>query len=388
MTGEADLHERQHAERVLACVHERIAEAGGWLPFDQYMQIALYEPGLGYYSAGAHKLGAAGDFVTAPEISPLFARCLATQCAAVLEALPGGDIVELGAGSGRLAVDVLAALAARDALPGRYRILEVSADLRERQQQRVGELPAQLAARVEWLDAPPQQGWSGVLLANEVLDALPCECFAVRNGVVFERGVAARPRGRARLAAAAGAPGAARGDRTARASTRAGNGHRRTDRRCVPGSARGSRRSRRRCRRAWRCSSTMACRAAITTIRSAIRARCAATTGSCAHADPFAHPGLEDLTAWVDFTRVAEAADAAGLEVLGFTTQAALLLALGIEAEVAAAPDEATRIRRASEARQLLMPDEMGETFKAIALGRRCDLPLAGFGLRDLRGRL
>ena len=189
MSVVSDLHESLHAGRVMQRLRERIADAGGWLPFDQYMQIALYEPGVGYYSAGAHKFGAAGDFTTAPEISPLFGRCLATQCRQVLEALGGGDIVAPGAGSGQLAVDVLTALAAQDALPDRYRILEISADLRERQQQRIAMLPPNIATRVEWLDAPPADGWRGMLLANEVLDALPCECFAWR-GAFFERGVA------------------------------------------------------------------------------------------------------------------------------------------------------------------------------------------------------
>ena len=130
-----DLHESAHAARMLALLRARIAAADGWLPFDAYMRIALYEPGLGYYSAGAHKLGTGGDFTTAPEISPLFGRCLGRHCVQVLQALGGGDVFELGAGSGRLAFDVLQAMAQLGTLPDRYLILEISADLRDRQRQ-------------------------------------------------------------------------------------------------------------------------------------------------------------------------------------------------------------------------------------------------------------
>ena len=155
MTTADDLHETVHAQRVLEHLQAAVRAAGGWLPFDEYMALALYAPGLGYYSAGARKLGAGGDFTTAPEISPLFGRCLARHCAQVLEALGGGDVLEVGAGSGRLAFDVLGALHESGRLPARYRILEISADLRERQRTLLSTLPAELAARVEWLDAPP-----------------------------------------------------------------------------------------------------------------------------------------------------------------------------------------------------------------------------------------
>src|SRR5689334_7201013 len=139
--------ERAHVARVAEHIREFIRERDGVIGFDAFMRLALYAPGLGYYSAGATKLGAAGDFVTAPEVSGLFSRCLARQAADVL-ADTGGDILELGAGSGRMAADVLTELAALDRLPGSYRILEVSADLAERQRARIAQLPANLAARV------------------------------------------------------------------------------------------------------------------------------------------------------------------------------------------------------------------------------------------------
>ena len=196
MTTESGLHESAHAAQVLAVIRERISAAGGWLAFDAWMQIALYEPGLGYYSAGAHKLGAGGDFTTAPEISPLFGQCLARQCDEVLATLGGGEVLEVGAGSGRLAFDVLQAMAAAGRPPARYRILEISADLRARQQLLLARLPAELAQRVEWLDEPPAEPWAGVLLANEVLDALPVQRFMRRDGAWLELGVAVDDAGR------------------------------------------------------------------------------------------------------------------------------------------------------------------------------------------------
>ena len=387
MTGEADVHESLHAQRVLQRLRERIAAAGGWLPFDQFMQVALYEPGLGYYSAGARKFGPGGDFTTAPETSPLFGHCLARQCAEVLQTLGGGEIVELGAGTGRLAADLLTELGAQGQLPLNYRILEVSAELRQRQRALIGTLPDELASRVEWLDAPPSDGWHGVLLANEVLDALPCECFTWRDGRILERGVAPDHDGAMHWVERPAPPALHHEVERLRAEA----GTQWPDVYCSE-----------LCTRVvpWLNEVTRALTQGVAlfvdyglprreyyhperasgTLRVLRRHR--------AHDDPFLLPGLSDITAWVDFTRVAEAADACGLEVLGFTTQAALLLALDIEQEVAASPDERSRVQRAGEARRLLMPGEMGESFKAIALGRDYTAPLTGFVLQDLRERL
>lgn len=174
--------EAAHSELVAGHLRKLIAAGGGWLPFSRFMDAALYAPGLGYYMAGQARFGAGGDFVTAPEISPLFARCLATQVAEILERAGGGDLVEYGAGSGALAAGLLQALAGLDALPRRYRIVEISAPLRAQQQMRIAELP-ELAGRVEWLDGPPATTWQGIALANEVLDAMPVDRFrAGRSG--------------------------------------------------------------------------------------------------------------------------------------------------------------------------------------------------------------
>src|ERR1700738_1411154 len=180
--------EERHSAAAEALIRERLVAAGGWLSFDQFMELALYAPGFGYYSAGSVKIGAGGDFVTAPEVSDLFSRCVARQCAEVL-AETRGEILELGAGTGRMAATVLQSLATLGVLPDRYAILEVSADLADRQRTRIQQLPAELRDRVVWLDRLPETPIRGVVLANEVLDALPFKRFAVYDGSVRELGV-------------------------------------------------------------------------------------------------------------------------------------------------------------------------------------------------------
>lgn len=387
MTDSHGLHELAQQARVLAHVQGLITEHAGFLPFERYMHEVLYAPGLGYYSAGAHKLGAGGDFTTAPEISPLFGGCVAAQCAPLLHALTDAEIVELGAGTGRLAFDVLQALAQRGVLPVRYGILEVSADLRARQQALLATLPAALAQRVHWLDAPPATPWRGVLLANEVLDALPCERFVLAAEGPQQRGVALDGQG-ALVWAQRPAPAALAGEVRRLQST-------------LPEALDEGYESEL-C--SWlapwlgEVSASLQQGVALFFDYGLPRAEYYHPTRHggtlrChrqqrAHDDPLLWPGLQDITAWVDFTRVAEAADDLGLAVAGYTTQAAFLLATGIEALIAAAADDLTRARRVSQARELLLPEAMGESFKAIALSRNWDQPLAGFTLRDLRQRL
>jgi SAM-dependent MidA family methyltransferase len=391
MTSENEVHESLHGERMHRLIRERMAAGGGWLPFDQYMQVALYEPSLGYYSAGAHKLGAGGDFTTAPEISPLFGHCLAAHCDEVLRALGGGEVLEIGAGTGRLACDVLLELDARQQLPQRYRILEISADLRDRQHANIAQLPPRLSKLVDWLDSPSVQPWQGALLANEVLDALPVQRFRLSDsGDAQALGVSVDEDGAFMWAARPD-------DRLANEVTRVRAG-------LSPWPATYESEL---CLllQPWLMEVTAGMQRGVALFidyglprseyfhpqRSLGTLRC--HYRQQAHDNPFAHPGLEDITAWVDFTRVAEAADTAGLDVLGYATQAAMLLGLGIEAAIASAPDEPTRIRRASEARQLLLPAGMGETFKAMALGRDfpgpgSDASLRAFSVQDLRDRL
>jgi SAM-dependent MidA family methyltransferase len=379
--------EASTAEQLLQLIRERIVAAGGWLPFSEFMELALYAPGLGYYSAGSVKLGEHGDFVTAPEVSDLFGACVANQCAEILSEI-GGEILEFGAGTGRLASVVLTTLGARGVLPKRYRILEVSAELRDRQQRTVAALPAALRDRIEWLDRLPAKRIEGVVLANEVLDALPVERFVLRDARVHALGVAAgegtalvlreRPaeaalaRAVARLLASL--PHALPEGYTSELSLRI---------------------------RPWIATLAEQLERAVVLLfdyglprAQLYHPQRAEGTLRChfrhrAHDDPLANVGLQDITAWVDFTAVAEAACDAGMEVLGFTTQAAFLLGSGIDAYLHSASSSALeRARRASEAQRLLLPGEMGEAFKVIALGLGYDRALAGFGVRDFRGSL
>lgn len=381
-----DPEQTAQAEAVLAAVRAAIARQGGWLSFEDYLRCVLYAPGLGYYSAGSVKFGREGDFITAPELSTLFGRCLARQCAELLTT-PGADIVEFGAGSGALAAVLLPALAQLGALPAHYRIVEISADLIARQRARLATLPQSLAARVCWHPQPPV-GIDGVWLANEVADALPFRRFVVTEGGFLERGVTLGRCGELVLADRAADRALSEelerlgADLPARAWPAGYESEV-----CVlldgwiatlaQGMARGALLvidyglPRREYYHPQRSGGTLRCH---------YRHR--------AHADALLYPGLQDITAWVDFTRVAEAASAAGLEVSGFCTQAAFLLALGIEAEIAGAQDTRERAQLAAEARQLLLPGEMGEHFKVMALTRALPTTLRGFAYQDLRQRL
>ena len=385
--------ERSHSERLGAHIRTQLLGAGGWLSFERFMELALYAPGLGYYSAGSVKLGVDGDFITAPEASDLFSRCIARQCAAVL-ARTGGEILELGAGSGRMAVAVLSELAARRMLPERYAILEVSAELAERQRGRVACLPRPLRERVIWLERLPERPLQGVMLANEVADALPCRRFRCEVDGLVELGVglddranepavdAAQIRFREQAAAAdAGLQRAGAEIFDGLAEPLAPGYTSEICLRVTPWIAALSAclsrgllllcdygLPRRHYYHPQRTSGTLRCH---------FRQR--------VHDDPYINLGVQDITAWVDFTRVADAAVETGLEVSGFATQAAFLLGLGIEQLVGEAGGAVERARLAGEARRLIMPEEMGEAVKMIALTRELDIALEGFALQDLR---
>jgi SAM-dependent MidA family methyltransferase len=376
--------ERQHSASLAEFIAARIAAAGGWLPFDSFMELALYAPGLGYYSAGAVKLGVGGDFVTAPEMSRLFGQCLARQCAEVL-AMTGGEILEFGAGTGTMAVTVLEELAALDSLPDRYAILEVSADLTARQRARVEQLPETLRERVVWLTQLPEEPIRGVVLANEVLDALPCARFVVHDTRVRSLGVAM------------GADGGF--------IEREGFAGELLARYALPLAREFELADGYRSEVCWRIEPWIAAlrqclqQGAIFLIDYGLpRAQYYHPqrpdgTLRChfkhrAHNDPLILVGVQDISSWVDFTRVAEAGEAAGLELCGFTTQAGFLIGSGIEELLACDADEITRARRTGEAGRLLLPAEMGEAFKVMALGRGLKGPLRGFTLQDLSSSL
>ena len=365
---------RTHSARLKAYIRSAIAAAGGVISFERYMDLALYAPGLGYYSAGARKFGAAGDFVTAPEISPLFARCVAVQCAEVLEALGGGDVVELGAGTGAMAADLLAELATLGTLPEHYWILEVSAELRERQRLALIERAPALLKRVHWLERLPA-AFSGIILGNEVLDALPVSrfrraalgfeeyCVADRDGgLVFQFRPAGADLQSALAAMEADLPQPLAAGYSSEICLR------------LPALIASL-------------ADALTCGALLFTDYGYARAAYYHPerhmgTLMChyrqrVHDDPFLYPGLQDITAHVDFTAVAQAGTEAGLTLAGYTTQAHFLLALGIA-------ERGVDLNSAREVKLLTLPGEMGERFKAIGLVKGLDLALRGFSLRDL----
>ena len=380
--------EARHSAAVLEKIRLEIDAQGGWLSFERFMDLALYAPGLGYYSAGAHKLGLGGDFTTAPEVSELFGACVANQCAEVLGALEKGSVCEIGAGSGKLAADVLTRLEAWGALPDQYWILEVSADLRERQRAYLAERVPQLMNRVSWLDRPPGQSFRGLILANEVLDALPVARFRWRHAGQEEIGVAQES---GRLVWAARPAGAAMRS-ACRAIEQAAGGQ--WDEGYVSEY----------CPRlgAWtqQVTSALVAGAVLWFDYGLPRAQyylperhegtliCHFRQRVCE--DPLRQVGLQDISAWVDFTALAEASKAAGFDLAGFTTQAYFLAGTGIDKHMRAiAGDDPNRFPRlANQARQLMMPGEMGERFKAMAWTRELSMPLCGFALQDLRHTL
>ncbi len=361
-----------------ARIRDAIAAAGGWIGFERYVELALYEPGFGYYSAPSEKIGAGGDFVTAPELSDALARALAAAFAPWLTARPSPTILELGAGRGTLAAQCLDAFAALGLRDIRYRILETSAALRQRQRETL----ARHAGRVEWLDRLPDAPFDGLIVANEVADALPFECFVRREDGAVPLGVRAVGD---RFEWAEGAPDPALAAAVARIEESIGaplpSGYRSELRLVLP---------------AW-IDALGGCLAhgAIVLVdygyarRDYYRPERSGGTLMChyrhrAHGDPFLYPGLTDITAWVDFSACAEAGRAAGLSVAGYTTQAQFLMeALG---DALVGERERASAERLAALKTLLLPGEMGERFKLIMLTRGAEgLTLPG---RDFRSRL
>lgn len=358
-----------HTEKVAAFIRQAITNAGGSISFAEFMQLALYAPGLGYYSAGAAKFGASGDFTTAPEISPLFGRVLARQCAGVLAQVASPAVLELGAGSAALAVQVLTALDTLGMAPERYLILEVSPDLRERQEQRLREMQPPPSTTIEWLTALPER-FDGVVIANEVADALPVERFRKADGEVLQCRVAAD------------------GDRFAWTGARAPDFLRES----VHGieAALGAPLA-----DGYESEVSAGLPAWVEDVAGCIgtglvflfdygisRAEYYAPDRSSgwlrchfrhrAHDDPLVYPGIQDITAWVDFTAVAEAAVHAGMDIAGFVSQAHFLLHGGLEQEFARASSSSTSAQAelSRQAGRLMLPGEMGERFKCIGLSR------------------
>jgi SAM-dependent MidA family methyltransferase len=379
---DAAARSRQLVDRLV----EDIGAAGGWIPFDRFMQRALYEPDLGYYAAKPGKIGPRGDFITAPEISPLFARALAAQIVQAFEQVPP-RLLEFGAGSGALASELIAELRRLGSPPQSYGIVEVSADLKADQQARLGEAGRQTTGdalgttRVEWLGAPPE-AFEGVIVANEVLDVMPVKLFVRRSGQTLERGV---QRDGAQLRW---------GERPADGELREAVAHIEAEVGPLP--------------EGYVSEVGLVARAWVATLGRWLRRGLALLidygfprheyyhpqramgTLMChfrhrAHDDPLWLPGLNDITAHVDFTAMAQAARSAGLEVLGYTSQASFLLDCGLLELLRGAPQSASVT---AGALRLLSEAEMGELLKVLAVGRGVRGPLRGFASGDRSHRL
>ena len=366
-----------HSAKLCELIRSDIAAQGGWIPFSRFMELALYAPGLGYYTAGAHKFGEGGDFITAPELSSLFGRTMARQLVEVMQA-SAPHILELGAGSGKLALDILTELERLDALPQSYSILEVSADLRGRQQALISSELPHLASRVRWLDALPEN-ISGAVIGNEVLDALPVHLLHWTKGRIQEVGVSNKdhrfiwqdkPLETPALLEAVKniqVPNDYLSEVSLTARGLVASLCERMDKGALlfvdygfgaheyyhPQRSRG----------------TLMCH-----------------YRHHSHDDPFYLPGLQDITSHVDFSAVAEAAIDSGAHFLGYTSQANFLFNNGMTdflGEVS--PNDVKAYAPLSaQLQKLTSPAEMGELFKVIALGMELDQPLAGFLRGDL----
>ncbi len=364
-----DAASMEHSVHVADFIRARIADAGGSLSFAEFMQHALYASGLGYYAAGSTKFGAAGDFVTAPEVSSVFGRVLARQCAEVLAEVESGAILEYGAGSGKLARDVLETLASLDALPERYEILEVSADLQERQARYLSAEIPDLVSRVSWLRSPPANH-EGVIIANEVLDALPVERFVRDAAGIKQLRVVAHDDGFG--IAEAPAPGIlskavlAIEDELGESLP---SGFVSDISLGLP---------------AWISDISASLERGVVFLfdygvtrseyyapeRSGGWLRC--HFRHHVHDNPLILTGIQDLTAWVDFSAVAAAALNSGLDVAGFAAQAQFLIGGGLDAEMQdfALLPLPSQLELSAQIKTLTLPGEMGEHFKSMALRR------------------
>jgi len=374
-----------------------IMESGGSISFEQYMQMALYEPGLGYYSAGSNKFGEQGDFVTAPEISPLFSYCLARQCQQVLSEISFSSIFELGPGTGTMAIDIMRELERNNALPEIYYMLEPSADLRHRQQINIKSTIPHLEERFVWIDHLPEEKIKGIILANEVIDAMPVNRIVI-DSEVEEYAVACDSGANDQIRFQWVKRGI---DQKLKSDVQDMLGMLReslptpyvTEINCNI--------------KPWLNSLNDILDEGLILIsdygyprREYFHPQRDAGTLIChyrhhAHDDPFLYPGLQDITASVDFTTIAEAAVDVGLHVSGFTTQAHFLIACGLDLFVSEfeTGDVVERSKMTHQVSKLTMPGEMGEKFKFIGLTKKLetralDTQLCGFSFIDQRSRL
>ncbi len=381
---------RLQSEQLKARIAKQLKRQGSIL-FSKYMEMALYTPEIGYYAGALQKIGRQGDFITAPEVSPIFSRCLARQAAQVLEKLAEANIIEFGAGQGTMCKDILIELNQLDVAIERYYIVEISLDLKQRQKQSLQEsLPEELFQKIVWLDTLPKTPISAVVLANEVLDAMPFERIRVEPDRALQGFVQYQPETQR-----------FEWDYqpiTDKSLQRFTN---QLIRNIGEVSDLGYETEINLNIRPWLKSvSDSISEGAVFLIDYGYTrqeyyqpARVMGTL-RChyqhrAHSNPFFYPGLQDITAHVDFTAVAEDAFDSGLKVSGYTTQAHFLMSSGLlEMSVDTNADIEEQVKIAQQIKTLTLPDEMGETFKVIGLTKNFDAPLIGFVTRDLRHQL
>lgn len=379
--------EQSHSDQLIQVIRNEIANSGGNIPFDRFMELALYAPGLGYYVAGQRKFGATGDFITSPEISPIFARCLARQAQQVLKQLPACELLEFGAGSGILAADILAELEKRASLPERYLILDISPDLRLRQQETLQQKVPHLLAKVEWISQLPEK-FCGFIIANEVLDAMPVQRFRIGEEWVEEQVVTIDDQGS--LTAQykpADRPGLIqRIDEINKINPLPVGYLSEVNQRAT----------------SWmRALSSSLQQGAILLIdygypqQEFYLPERSTGTLMChyrhrAHDDPFKLVGLQDITAYVDFSAVADTAHEAGLRVDGFATQAHFLMGCGLDQIIAQSDpnDLINHLELMQGVKKLTLPSEMGERFKVLGLSRDLREEPIGFSLINMLNRL
>ncbi len=377
--------EKQHSEKLCQLIKQTIDEAGGWIGFDQYMQQALYAAGLGYYSAGAQKFGEQGDFITAPELSPLFARTLARPVANLLEDIEDSVIIEFGAGSGQLAVDLLGELNDLSRLPQAYWIIELSAELKQRQYEKIKQAHPELLTRVQWLTVLPEKAINAIVIANEVLDAMPVKRFQINHGLCTELGVTVEN------------DDLVLQSRPADAALQQQIKETGINLDAVE----------------YQSEINLYIKPWVTALAQSTN-KCAVylidygyprseyysaerSMGTCMgyyrHRTldaPLWYPGLQDLTAFVDFTAVAESALQSGFDVDGFTSQGIFLLNCGLSevVEQSVSENDMQRIQLHQQMKSLSLPSEMGERFKVMGLSKGLEQNIPGFEVRDFRYRL
>jgi len=389
---EPDSESKKRSQLLIQCIKTACDQADGRIRFSEFMNIALYQPGLGYYSGGLQKFGERGDFITAPEVSPLFGQCIAGQVAEIFQNMRASSderlcVIEFGAGSGVLAADILLRLEQLNALPEKYLILELSAELQDRQKKTIEKKAAHLSERVQWLQQLPDDVPNAVVIANEVLDAMPVECFRIKAEKTEALMVSVEDDEAVSHYVADGSFAEKISLIQTRSEIELAEGYRSEFNPAIAGwlSALENRLS----------------RAVILLIDYGYNAKeyyhPDRTEGTLmcyyrhkAHGDYLWWPGLQDITAFVNFTDVAYSAVDCGLDMVGYTTQAAFLLANGIsELHAEQVTDEAQQqIKLSQQIKTLTLPSEMGDRFKVMALTKNYDDALKGFSMLDLSNRL